>query len=77
MKIRNALRRYGPALLVAGAALPGFAFATSATSDPYSTLVSAVNFSTVTTDVVTVAAAVVAVLVAIRGVRFIYSIVRR
>ena len=48
-----------------------------ATSDPYSTLVSAVNFTTVTTDVVSVAALVVAVLVAIRAIRFIYSIVKR
>lgn len=47
------------------------------TSDPYSALVSAVNFTSVTTDVVAVAALVVAVLVAVRAVRFIYSIVRR
>jgi hypothetical protein len=60
-----------------GAASLAPAFATSSSTDPYSSLVSAVNFSTVTTDVVSVGALVVAVLVAIRAVRFIYTIVRR
>jgi hypothetical protein len=45
--------------------------------DPYASLISAVNFTSVTTDVVAVAALVVAVLVAIRAVRFIFGIVRR
>lgn len=45
--------------------------------DPYSTLVSAVSFGTVTTDVVAVAALVAAVLVSIRGVRFMLGVIRR
>ena len=45
--------------------------------DPYATLVSAVNFGTVTTDVVAVAALVAAVLVSIRGVRFMLGVIRR
>lgn len=40
-------------------------------------LVSAVNFGSVTTDVVAVAALVAAVLVSIRGVRFMLGIIRR
>ena len=60
-----------------GAASLAPAFATSSSGDPYSSLVTAVNFTTVTTDVVSVGALVVAVLVAIRAVRFIYTIVRR
>lgn len=46
-------------------------------SDPYAALVSAVSFTQVTTDVIAVAALVVAVLVGIRAVRWIFSIVRR
>jgi hypothetical protein len=49
----------------------------SSSSDPYSALVSAVNFGSVTTDVVAVAALVAAVLVSIRGVRFMLGIIRR
>lgn len=45
--------------------------------DPYATLISAVDFTSVTADVISVAALVVAVLVAIRAVRFIFGIVRR
>jgi hypothetical protein len=45
--------------------------------DQYATLISAVDFTSVTTDVIAVAALVVAVLVALRAVRFIFSIVRR
>lgn len=46
-------------------------------TDPYSAILSAVSFGTVTTDIVAVAALVAAVLVSIRGVRFMLSIVRR
>jgi hypothetical protein len=46
-------------------------------TDPYASLVSAVNFGTVTTDVVAVAALVAAVLVAIRGVRFMLGVIKR
>lgn len=56
------------ALLFSGAALA---------SDPYSALTSAVDFTSVKTDVISTAALVVAVLVAVRAVRFIYGIVRR
>ena len=58
--------------------LLGFAGLASAQgSDPYAALITAVNFSSVTTDVIAVAALVVVVLVAIRAVRFIFQIVRR
>lgn len=80
MRFRNMLKKYGPRLAVyttmGGAALSP-AWATSGTTDPYAGLVTAVNFTSVITDVVSVGALVVAVLVAIRAVRFIYSIVRR
>jgi len=68
----KALRKLGLAapLMLLGI---GSAFAT----DPYAALVSAVDFTDVQTDVLAVAALVVAVLVAIRAIRFIYSIVRR
>lgn len=45
--------------------------------DPYASLVSAVSFTGVTTDVVSVAALVAAVLVSIRGVRFMLGVIRR
>jgi hypothetical protein len=70
-EMRNFMRK----LAFAGASL-ALAGAASA-SDPYAALVSAVSFTSVITDVVAVAALVIAVLVAIRAVRFIYSIVRR
>lgn len=64
--------------LLAAAILFGVAPAAfSQGADPYASLLSAVNFSNVTTDVVAVAALVVVVLVAIRAVRFIFQIVRR
>lgn len=75
MKLSNLKNR---ALLLASVALVGLGLqgTASAACDPYASLISAVNFSTVTTDVVAVAALVVAVLVAIRGIKFIYKIVR-
>lgn len=76
MKSLMSRRSLGIALAVAlslGSLSPSFA----AGCDPYAALVSAVSFTTVITDVVAVAALVVAVLVAIRAVRFIFAIVRR
>lgn len=61
------------ALALAG----GIQSASAAGCDPYATLVTAVSFTNVTTDVVTVAAAVVVVLIAIRAIRFILGVVRR
>lgn len=80
MKFRNLMKNYGARaamLTIMGGALLSPAWATSGTTDPYSGLVTAVNFTSVITDVISVGALVVAVLVAIRAVRFIYSIVRR
>jgi hypothetical protein len=57
--------------LLAASLAPAFA------SDPYASLVSAVSFAGVTSDVVSVAALVAAVLVSIRGVRFMLGIIRR
>lgn len=64
------------ALLLAGV-LGGAGLASAQGSDPYATLLSAVQFTNVTSDVIAVAALVVVVLVAIRAVRFIFQIVRR
>lgn len=76
MKFRNWARAYGARIAVGGLALaPLSAFASG--GDPYASLVSAVNFSGVTTDVVSVAALVAAVLVSIRGVRFMLGVIRR
>lgn len=77
MDLRTRLRRLAPVALAGAALLPGMAFATSGSTDPVSSLVSAVNFSTVATDVITVATGVVAVLVAIRAATFIFAIVRK
>lgn len=63
--------------MIIGLIASGLASAQTGGTDPLGSLVTAVNFSNVTTDVVSVAALVVAVMVAIRGVRFIYQIVRR
>lgn len=76
MKFMSIARKYGPRLGLGAGALLLAPFAL-ASGDPYASLVSAVNFSNVTTDVVAVGALVVAVLVAVRAVRFIYGIVRR
>jgi hypothetical protein len=73
--MRNLLRSMS-FRLGSAAALLGAAVAAQAT-DPYATLLAAVDFTSVTTDVIAVAALVVVVLVAIRAVRFIYGIVRR
>ena len=77
MKFRNLLRKFGLAALAASAAVGPLALASSASTDPVSSLVSAVNFSSVSTDVVTVAAGIVAVLVAIRAATFIFAMVRK
>jgi len=63
-------------LLASGLGALLFAAVASAT-DPYAALITAIDFTSVTTDVIAVAALVVVVLVALRAVRFIYSIVRR
>jgi hypothetical protein len=76
MKLMNVARRYGARVALGVlAASPLAAFASG--GDPYGSLVSAVNFGSVTTDVVAVAALVAAVLVSIRGVRFMLGIIRR
>jgi hypothetical protein len=62
--------------LCSAVALLGVASVASAT-DPYAALISAVDFTSVTTDVIAVAALVVVVLVALRAVRFIFQIIRR
>ena len=67
------MRKFSRELAFAGASL-ALAGAASA-SDPYAALVSAVSFGTVAGDVIAVGALVIAVLVAIRAVRFIYLVV--
>jgi len=74
MKLLNMFRRNLP--LIGGISALGLGSLAMADGDPYAALITAVDFTTVTTDVVAVAALVVAVLVAVRAVRFIYSIVR-
>lgn len=75
MLIRKQVAKYGAVVVGSVAFLPGMAMA--ATGPDFSTLTSSVDFSTVVTGVMAVAAALVGVLVAKRGAYILLSFIGR
>ena len=73
MKLRNAIRRFGPTVgLAGGALLPVASFAATGT---YDAITDAIDWSDVVTGVAAVAALVAAVLVVKRGSRMLLSMI--
>jgi len=78
VKLRSILTKFGSQLplVAAGTALSGLALAGGESGTDYSELVEAVDFSTVSTGVLGVAAALIVVYITIKGVKLMMGFVR-